>query len=249
MAKSKLDFIHEAEDTLEGFEDINSSTKAIPFLKLAQDLTPQTKKNKPEYIEGLEVGQFFNSVTGDVYGTEIDVIIAKFEHMYIEWKPDRGGFVQYLTPEVAEKEATDKSVFGKWKTASGNELREYYAYYTIIAGREEEGILIMSLTSTAIKTAKMLNKMMTTHLMDDVDKNGKPTQVKAKPFYLVYTLNSALQTKGANDFYGYRFTFKDFINEKQYAVVGTERVALPDKTVNYAALEDHSAQVVGEDDF
>lgn len=223
-----MDFIKEAEDNMEGFGDINSSTMAIPFLKLAQDLTPQTKKTKPEYIEGLEVGELFNSVTGEIYGTHLEVIIVKFERVYIEWLPNRGGFVGYHSPEVAEEMADDMT-FGKWKTREGNDLVEYYAYYILINGHEIEGPLVMSLTSTAIKTAKSLNRAMTTHIMA----NGK----RAMPFYLIYNVDSVLQTKGANDFFGYKFSFKEYINEEQYALVGTERLALPDKPVDYAQLE------------
>jgi len=242
MAKKTMDFINEAENTMEGFEDVNSQTMAIPFIKLAQDLTPQVKKTKPEYIEGLDVGQFFNSVTGDIYGSTFDVIIVKFERIYIEWLPDRGGFVGYHSPEVAESMAQDHT-FGKWKTADGNDLVEYYAYYVLISGREEEGPLIMSLTSTAIKTAKMLNRMMTTHMMDMGD--GKP-RMRAKPYYLVYTVEAVAMSKGPNDFYGYKFVFKDYITKTQDLLITTERKALPAKTVDYALLESGTGEGTSE---
>jgi hypothetical protein len=233
MAKEQMDFIKDAEDTMEGFGDLNSSTMAIPFLKLAQDLTPQTKKTKPEYIEGLEVGQFFNSVTNKIYGSHLEVIIVKFERVYIEWLPNRGGFVGYHSPDAA-KNIADDMTFGKWKTKEGNDLVEYYAYYLLINGHEVEGPIIMSLTSTAIKAAKALNRAMSTHIME----NGK----RAMPFYLIYNVESAMQTKGQNDYYGYKFSFKSYINEEQYKLVGTERLALPDKPVDYAQLENKSTE-------
>ena len=76
--KATLDFLNREKDNLEGFEEINASTMAIPFIKLAQDLTPQMKKSKAEYIEGLELGDFFNQVTGEVYGPHIEFITLKF---------------------------------------------------------------------------------------------------------------------------------------------------------------------------
>jgi hypothetical protein len=242
--KSKMDFINDAEDSFEGFDDINTETMSIPFLKLAQDLTPQTKKNKPEFIEGLDVGMFFNSVTGENYGSHLEIIIVKFERVYIEWLPNRGGFVGYHSPEIASDMAFDKT-FGKWKTEEGNELVEYYAYYLLINGKEINEPMIMSLASTAIKVAKNLNRMMTTHIMD----NGK----RAKPFYLIYNLDSVSVTKGSNDYQSYKFTFKEYITEIQHGLIVSERLALPDKPVDYAMIE-NKAQGQGaskeqEDDF
>ena len=50
-----------------GFEEAGKESFAIPFLKLLQSLSPQCKKNEPEYIKGAEEGDFFNTVTEKVY--------------------------------------------------------------------------------------------------------------------------------------------------------------------------------------
>lgn len=239
--KSQMDWINDANDTLEGFEDINAQTMSIPFLKLAQDLTPQTKKAKTDvYIPGLEPGMFFNSVTKKVYGDSLKVIIIKFECIYIEWMPDRGGFVGYHSPENAMKMAVDKT-FGAWKTADGNDLQEYYTYYCLIESEENAGPIIMSLTSSAIKIAKGLNRLLTTQIMD----NGK----KALPYYLVWNLEAAHVEKNANDWFVPKFTFAGYINEEQYQIIVPERKMLPDKPVDYAMIEDRSGQKAASDDF
>ncbi len=233
MAKSQMEFIKEAEDSLEGFNEVNAQTMAIPFLKLAQDLTPQTKKAKKDaYIEGLEPGMFFNSATLENFETALKFIVIKFERIYIEWMPNRGGFVGYHSPEHAESIAENKT-FGKWQTADGNDLQEYYTYYGIIVDRESEGPVILSLTSSAIKVAKGLNRLMTTHIMD----NGK----RAMPYYLVWNLESVHMEKNENDWFMPKFTFDGYINEEQYNLVSIDRKALPDKPVDYAQIEDRSA--------
>jgi len=243
MAKSQMDFINEAEDTLEGFEDINAQTMAIPFLKLAQDLTPQTKKTKDSYIEGLDPGMFFNSATNENFGDRLQFIILKFERVYIEWQPNRGGFVGYHSPANAERLAVEKE-FGKWKTEEGNDLQEYYTYYGLIVGREQEGPVILSLTSSAIKTAKQLNRLMATHIMD----NGQ----RARPYYLVWDVEAEHKEKNENDWFVPKFKFAGYINEMQYEIVAEDRKALPDKPVDYAQLEDRTAQTATkptEEDF
>lgn len=240
---STMDFIKEAEDSFEGFEEVTTQTMSIPFVKLAQQLTPHANKKKPEYIDGLEEGMFFMTPGDILLGEEFNFIILKFERVYIEWLADRGGFVGYHTPENAANIATDKT-FGKWKTAEGNDLQEYYTYYGLIEGREHEGPVIMSLTSTAIKTAKDLNRIMTTHIMDDGN--------KAMPYYLVFTVEANHIEKGANDWYVPKFRFDHYINEKQYEIVTGDRKALPNQQVDFALIEDKSGSNSNkptEDDF
>ena len=38
----------------------------IPFIRALQALSPQLNKKKPEYIDGAEQGDLFNTVTGQV---------------------------------------------------------------------------------------------------------------------------------------------------------------------------------------
>lgn len=229
--KMNLDYLNDANDSLEGFEEVNSLTMAIPFLKLAQDLTPQLKKSKSNYIEGLKLGDFFNSVTGEIYGSSLKLVILKFERIYLEWLPNRGGLIGYHTPENAQNLAADQT-FGKWKTKEGNDLTEYYTYYIVIADHESDGIMIYSLTSTGIKIAKGLNRLMTTHQME----NGK----NARPYYLVWDVTSHLTPKGENEYYAPKFIFNSFITAEQHAIVKEERLALPAKQVDYAQISDGS---------
>ena len=218
----------EKSDSLEGFEDISTQTMAIPFIRVLQTLSPQLNKKKPEFIEGAQEGMFFNSVTKEVYGPNVSVIVLKFERIFIEWLPDRGGLVNYHSPEHAEEIATDKSKFGSWKTKTGNLLQENYVYYIIIVGRETEGVAVLPLTSTGIKTAKGWNRLMTTHVMD----NGR----KALPFYLVWALETEYRENDQGNWYVPIVRIKNYITEKQYAIITPERKMLPSRQVDYAQL-------------
>jgi len=238
MAK-KLNFVHKAEDSLNGFEGIDLSTMAVPFLKLAQDLSQETRKSSGVQIEGLEPGMFFNNITKEILGTSVSVIILKFEHIYLEWKADRGGLVDRHTPENAARLAVDKT-FGKWKTADGNDLTEYFTYFTLVEGREEEGPIVWSVTSTALKSAKELNRVMTTHMMTVEDEEGVSKKIKAVPYYLVFDLNSFLKNDGQNQWFIPTYKLSHYITETQYELIVAERKALPDKTVDYTLIENKS---------
>ena len=226
--KAKVTAAFNEADTMEGFEDINGSTMAIPFVRILQSLSPQLNKQKPEYIQGAQVGDWFNTTTKEIYGPEINVLVLKFERIFIEWKPNRGGFVGYHTPENAERLAVD-TTFGNWKTKEGNELQENYVYMILVEGHEGEGISVLSLSSSAIKVAKEWNRLMTTHIME----NGQ----KAKPYYLVWKLGTDYKENEKGAWYVPTVKFMRYIDEVQYALAQTERKMLPSKRIDYAQIE------------
>jgi hypothetical protein len=51
-----------------GLEDISQEDTVMPRLAIAQNMSPQVDKSKPLYIPKLETGDFFNTVTNEIYG-------------------------------------------------------------------------------------------------------------------------------------------------------------------------------------
>ncbi len=49
-----------------GFEGTSSRDYAIPFISLLQSLSPQVDKDDAKYVEGAEVGMFYNSASGEL---------------------------------------------------------------------------------------------------------------------------------------------------------------------------------------
>ena len=54
-----------------GFENLRNEDTIIPRLAIAQAISPQVTKGDPSRIEGLEVGQYFNTVTEEIYGETV----------------------------------------------------------------------------------------------------------------------------------------------------------------------------------
>ena len=236
--KDEYNFLKNAEDSFEGFEDINASTMAIPFVRMLQKLSPQLDKRKPDFIEGAEEGDFFNTVTKEIYGPAINVVVLKFEHIYIEWRPDRGGFVSYHTPENAERLAVDKT-FGHWKTVEGNDLAESYVYMIVIEGHESEGVHVFSASSTGIKSARAWNKMLTSQLMD----NGE----RAKPYYIIWTLQQKPMENDQGSWYSFEAIKNRYITPEVYEIVSNERKMLPARQIDYAAIDTQNRAQITED--
>jgi hypothetical protein len=232
-AAKAAQFDFDKNDTMEGFEQIDGSTISIPFIRILQKLSPQLDKQKPEYIEGAEEGQVFNTTTRDVYGNEFRCIVLRFEHIYIEWKPNRGGFVKYHSVENAERLAEDTSVFGNWrvndptkKPEERNILQENYVYMILVEGHENEGPVVLSLASSMLKTAKVWNRLMTTHVME----NGE----KARPYYLIWRMKTEYKKNDKGTWYTPNVFFDSYVNAVQYAMTKQERLALPAAKIDYS---------------
>ena len=102
MAKSKEVTVAQGTDVAErpsymgeqgrGSEEVGINDVTIPRLSMIQDLSPQHKKNKAEYIEGAEVGMLFDTVTMSLYESSVLFVPVYYRLEWVVWKNrDAGG--------------------------------------------------------------------------------------------------------------------------------------------------------------
>lgn len=83
-----------------GKENIGKDDMVMPRIGLCQSMTPQRKKGDPTYIEGLEEGQYFNTVTGHIYGNSIKVVPLHYFKNRIRFAPlEKGGGILCQAPD------------------------------------------------------------------------------------------------------------------------------------------------------
>lgn len=156
MSKEKeqnTDFMNELSDNTQ----LNISDINIPFLKIAQQLSPICEKGSEEYNDKAEPGHFYNSVTNELIGPEVFVIPIDYERIWLEWKLNRGGLVGRHLPESIKVDKTD---FSKWIRDDGvamNEISETLSFYCLNAKSPNDGLIVLSLQSSGIKHAKNWN--------------------------------------------------------------------------------------------
>ena len=75
----------------QGFDNVDSKSLALPFLKILGQLSPQVTQGDSQFIPEARPGMIFNTVTNQLYdGTKgVTVIPCFYKLEYIEWK-DRG---------------------------------------------------------------------------------------------------------------------------------------------------------------
>jgi hypothetical protein len=138
MTKKELQAVDYGADAGAGLENLTQDELSIPFVRLAQPLTPTV-------IEGdMAPGDIFNSATGDVYEDPSFVIAAR-DRNFVEYVPrdNGGGFVGIHPPDEPEilalREAQGR--FGALETEDGNEIIETMYLYGLIGDPPEPVIL------------------------------------------------------------------------------------------------------------
>ena len=198
-ALATLDFV---SDSGMGLENVDKGDLALPFLKLLQSGSDETKKKHAKYVEGAEAGMFYNTVTKKLYNGEqgIEVIPVYYKMTYPEWAPfekregrpihnDRGpGIMSKVTQNDRNKDMLD----------NGNEIIKTANHFVIINGERPEKAL-MTMKSTQLKVSRQWNSLMENEVEVD-PKSGKSLQ--APTFSRIYKLNSVENT-GSFTWHGY----------------------------------------------
>ena len=176
----------------------------IPRLQLAQKMSPELDENDAKYIDGIKAGNFFNSVSREIY-TEIDVIPCHSRTSYTEWVPrDQGGGLigehDADSPDVKSAE-THVSDDGKRKDImrSGNELviaDEFYSFIVKEDGDYEP--VLISMKSSQRKVAKRWRTLISMNKA----RNPKTNQLQSVPIYsTLWKLTSVIEANKNNEKY------------------------------------------------
>ena len=202
-ALAKLDFV---ADSGMGLENMDKGDLALPFLKLLQSGSDETKKKHAKYVDGAEAGMFYNTVTKKLYDGEkgIEVIPVFYKMTYPEWAPferregrpisnDRG-------PEILKETTQNNS--NKDVLSNGNEIIKTANHFVIINGERPEKAL-MTMKSTQLKVSRGWNSLMEDQFETD-PKTGKC--IPAPMFSRIYRLKS-VENAGSNfSWHGYNIT-------------------------------------------
>ena len=101
----------------QGFENMGADKYSVPRLKIAQPTSGVLTEDNTK----VKVGDFYNSVTGESYGSEIEVIPVYFNTVWLEWKPNMGGLAGRHKPYSVR---VTGDVFTGLKTLDGNDIQE-----------------------------------------------------------------------------------------------------------------------------
>lgn len=130
----------------------------IPFIRALQALSPQLNKKKPEYIDGAEQGDLFNTVTGQVWNGEEGVTIIPCYQVtkYLEFTPRDmgGGFRGEISPTNPVLQQTTRQG-SKELLPTGNELVKSDQHYCLVLdGEGSFQPAVIDMKSTQLKVSR-----------------------------------------------------------------------------------------------
>lgn len=184
------------EDIYSEGETFTSQDLTIPFLRIAQKLSPQVDPEAAEFIPGLEPGMIFNTATGQFWPKDegVPVIVAAARRELTEWTPRGSGSSGLvanhgtdLSPLTSSKNT--KNDKGQIINEAGNQLVEAMQYY-VLQPDLESGLAdpaVISMSSSNFKPARDLNLMMSTA---KVRKSDGSFVARPSTFIFVYRLTT-----------------------------------------------------------
>ena len=189
-------------DAHAGFENVKTTSLALPILKLLQNGSGEAQKRNQNYVEGAEPGMLLNTVTKKLYdGAEgIEVIPCHYKLEFQEWA-DFGtgsGRPENIYDANSDILSKTKNEMGKDRLDNGNYILTVGQHYVLIRdGNSTENALI-SMSSSQGKVSRKWNSMMMSITLDG--KNGPYTPPS---FSHKYRLTSVLNSGKGNQWYGY----------------------------------------------
>jgi len=182
----------------------DSSEMIIPFVRLAQSLSPQVNKKKPEYIEGLSVGDAYNNVTGEWWSGEAGLVVVPCYQVtkYLEFVPrvSGGGFVGEIPSNDPRLQQTTRNG-GQELLPNGNELVKSDQHFCLILG--EDGMFqpaVVDMKSTQLKVSR---RWKTQIAMKKI-RHPKDGRVITPPVYASkWRLRAVEESNDKGDFYNW----------------------------------------------
>ncbi len=222
---------------IRGLEEVGANEMVVPRLTLTQGVTPQRQRSDPRYIPGLEEGQFFNSLTKQIYGDRVVVTPMFFRKTRIYFKDiNEGGGLICRAPHGNDCQLNNGGpcLHSAWgKDGQSPACTEFYNYPCLLYPTRE--LIVVSLKVTGIRAGREWNSMMRFRGADPFagiyELKAVPARNKTGQTYFTYQISNAKEEGG----WVSAEQFQE--NEKMYKLL-TEQFAAGTATVDESTLSD-----------
>ena len=146
----------------EGFENVDSKSLALPFLKVLGQLSPQVTQGDSNFMPEAKAGMIYNTVTDELYDGQkgITVIPCFYKLEYIEWKDRDKGAVAPVNVYPADSDIMSKTTRGddgKDRLENGNYIEETASHFVVVVEESMASEALITMKSTQRKKSKKWN--------------------------------------------------------------------------------------------
>tara|TARA_R100001443_G_scaffold56624_1_gene67543 strand:- start:13576 stop:14367 length:792 start_codon:yes stop_codon:yes gene_type:complete len=188
-----------------GFENVDSKSLALPFLKVLGQLSPQVTQGDSQFISEARAGMIYNTVTDELYdgAKGITVVPCYYKLEYIEWKDREKGAVAPVNVYSSDSDIMSKTTRGddgKDRLENGNYIEETASHYVLIVEPDKTSTALLTMKSTQRKKSKKWNSMMMS--LRQKRKSGAGF-FKPAPFTQRYSLKTVLEKNNLGSWFGW----------------------------------------------
>lgn len=184
-----------ADNAGAGTEGVSLADIIMPRLSIIQTLSPQLKKNKPEFIEGAEVGMILNAATKALSRTA-NVIPCHYIRHHVEWKPNRGGYVKDHGPDEAIMKTSTRDDKHFDILPNGNIIMPTPTWYCLDVDNDLSQVVI-PMSRTNGRPSKDWMSQATSEKLEHPTRGKFPAPL----FYRSWTLTPFERSEGENDWF------------------------------------------------
>ena len=200
-------FLEENEVEGTGAENLEGEDFQRPKLILCQSGTPQRKKQNEElFIPGLEEGQFFNLISNEIYGGEIEVIPVFVGKPYAHEYDDQGKIVDYNIPLDDERLVGYRDEDGKYQRPTG---KRHLDYTMLLASHDLQPVVW-----TAKGALRGAAKQMNTACTHKLRVGGKV--IKHPPMFARAFVFTAGPSRGEHDNWVVNLGIPRLVNKREF---------------------------------
>ena len=125
-----------------GFDNVDSKSLALPFLKVLGQLSPQVTQGDSAFIPQAKAGMIYNTVTDELYdgAKGISVIPCYYKLEYLEWQDRDKGAAAPVNVYPADSDIMSKTTRGddgKDRLPNGNYIEETASHYIMICEEDK----------------------------------------------------------------------------------------------------------------
>lgn len=150
---------HVKESAGLGNENVSTQHLQTPRVKLLQQMNSEVDESHDAYVEGAKPGDLLNTVTNEIYGTEIYVINVHFTEDFVVWrKREKGGG---LVASCASRADADEMIGNQDGSPNDYEIIQTQSHLLIrkdaTTGEMESTPFLMDFASSKLRVSREWN--------------------------------------------------------------------------------------------
>lgn len=203
QSDSKAVPAHAKTSTGAGNENVKASDMTIPSIKLLQDLSPETKESKAEFVPGAKPGLILNTLDNSLH-QELVLVNLYYDHEYAVFRKRKfgGGFHGAF--------ATEEEALAKAREEGGGSTEMFEIVetgrHTVLIVDPKTGDMqpaILNMNSTKLKTSRRWNTEL--------------SQLGGDRFSSAWKMSGVEESNSKGTFYSFRIANIGWISDALYA--------------------------------